>query len=167
MTEKNYRCVKSFFENHNLHYKLLNLLYKFLPAVIFVSYIIFVIFSAFTYGFTNMVFLKITLVPFFTFAIVSVFRKIFNAERPYEKYGITPTIAKDKKGQSFPSRHVASGFVISMAFLYVNGTLGIISFIIAVIIALTRVLSGVHFIRDVAIGALFSLIVGIIFIFIL
>jgi len=163
MTEKKYKDIKAFFERNSLLYKLLNILYNFLPAVVFASYIVFLAISLFTYTITSITFIKITLVPFFTFLIVSVFRKIFNAQRPYEKYDISPLIAKDKKGQSFPSRHVASGFIIAMAFLSVNVTMGIVFLIISVIIAITRVLAGVHFIKDVIVGAMFSLLVGLIF----
>ena len=48
------------------------------------------------------------LIPGVAFVVVSVFRRIYNAPRPYEKMDITPLIAKDKQGQSFPSRHVFS-----------------------------------------------------------
>lgn len=167
MTEKTYNCIRAYFENHSFIYKSLKLFYKLLPAVVFASYIIFIIISAFVQGILNTIFLKITLVPLCTFMIVSVFRKVFNAQRPYEKYNITPLVAKDKKGQSFPSRHVASGFIIAMAFLYVDLITGIIFLTISLIIAVTRVLAGVHFIKDVVAGALFSILMGSVFIFLL
>lgn len=167
MTEKMHHSIQEFFKSNSFMYKILKVSYKFLPAVVFASYILFIFVSAFIYGITDFTFLKITLVPFCTFAIVSVFRQIFNAQRPYEKYNITPLIAKDKKGQSFPSRHVASGFIIAMSFLYVNMILGIIFLIISAIIAITRVLAGVHFIKDVIAGALFSVIMGYILMFLL
>ena len=167
MTEKMYHNIQAFFKNNSLMYNILKASYKLFPAIIFASYILFIIVSAFIYGITDVTFLKVTLVPLCTFAIVSVFRKIFNAQRPYEKYGITPLIAKDKQGQSFPSRHVASGFIISMAFLYINMALGITFLIISLLIAITRVLAGVHFIKDVVAGALFSVIMGYILLFLI
>ena len=58
--------------------------------------------------------LKVILVPFITFAGVSVFRKCVNAKRPYTIYGTTPIVAKDKTGESMPSRHTASFTVIAI-----------------------------------------------------
>ena len=49
--------------------------------------------------------------PLDGFIVLSVFRYLINRPRPYEKFGIAPVIPKDKKGQSFPSRHVYSAFI--------------------------------------------------------
>lgn len=51
-------------------------------------------------------------VPAVSFILVSVFRAKLNARRPYEVYQFQPLIPKDKCGNSFPSRHVFSIFVI-------------------------------------------------------
>ena len=75
--------------------------------------------------------LKVILVPFITFAGVSVFRKCVNAKRPYTIYGTTPIVAKDKTGESMPSRHTASFTVIAMTWLYVNPAAGVIMLVLA------------------------------------
>ena len=165
MNKQRYHKIEEFFTKHSNLYNILKISYKLLPAIIFTSYILFIIILAFIYGIINTIYLKVVLVPLCVFVTVSIFRKLFNLQRPYEKMKITPLIPKDKKGQSFPSRHVASGFIISMAFLYVNPILGIIFIVISFLIALTRVLSGVHFIKDVIAGALYSLITSWYFIF--
>lgn len=46
------------------------------------------------------------LVPAVSFVVVTLFRKIVNEPRPYEKYDLPPVIDKDAGGKSFPSRHV-------------------------------------------------------------
>ncbi len=102
--------------------------------------------------FTNIV------VPFLGFVFVTIFRKVFNRQRPYEKFDMPPVIPKEKKGQSFPSRHVFSAFIIACAF-YLNSPLWMIGaalFVFAFIIAVIRVVAGVHFISDVLVGALFA-----------
>lgn len=89
-------------------------------------------------------------VPAFVFLSVTAFRKLFNRPRPYEVMELPPLIPKDKKGESFPSRHCASAFIIAGAFLYVNIYAGIAFFLLAAAVALSRVFAGVHFISDVA-----------------
>ena len=64
-------------------------------------------------------------------------------------------IPKDKKGQSFPSRHVYSAFIIAFTFMNVSAVnhiflyVGIVLALIAMLVAVIRVISGVHFISDV------------------
>ena len=50
-------------------------------------------------------------IPGISFVAVSIFRKCYNAKRPYEIYDFKPLIPKDTIGKSFPSRHVFSIFV--------------------------------------------------------
>ncbi|MCR5835381.1 MAG: phosphatase PAP2 family protein [Lachnospiraceae bacterium] len=131
-------------------------------ATTYVVYVIFSVFMASLLIKKDADFFRILLTTAVSFFIVSVFRKIFNRERPYEKFGEKSVIEKDKKGNSFPSRHVFSTFVIAMACLYVNLTLGIIMFVISISIAILRVVGGVHYISDVIAGALIGIISGVI-----
>ena len=75
---------------------------------------------------------------------------------------ITPLIAKDKQGQSFPSRHVFSAFMIGMCFLQVSGILAGIIFAVGVFLSVVRVLGGVHFLQDVIAGAVLGIAIGIV-----
>ena len=102
------------------------------------------------------------LIPGVAFVVVSVFRRIYNAPRPYEKMDITPLIAKDKQGQRFPSRHVFSAFMIGMCFLQVSGILAGIIFAVGVFLSVVRVLGGVHFLQDVIAGAVLGIAIGIV-----
>jgi membrane-associated phospholipid phosphatase len=88
-----------------------------------------------------------------SFVVLSIFRHILNWPRPYEVYEIPPLIDKDTRGNSFPSRHVFSICVIGTSMLYILPPLGTVLLCMAAVLAAARVLSGVHFIRDVAAGA--------------
>ncbi len=101
-------------------------------------------------------------IPGVSFVVVSLFRKVASAPRPYEVYGFTPALNKDTKGKSFPSRHVFSIFIVAMAYFQVSAVLGCILIIMGLALAVIRVVGGVHFIKDVIAGALIAIIIGII-----
>ncbi|CBZ49058.1 lipid phosphate phosphohydrolase 2 family protein [Streptococcus gallolyticus subsp. gallolyticus ATCC BAA-2069] len=105
--------------------------------------------------------LAFILIPALSFVLVSVVRKLLNAPRPYEIWNITPLILKNTKGQSMPSRHVFSATIISMAILRLNLILGIFFLILSLVIALCRVLGGVHYPRDVMAGFLVGIVCGL------
>lgn len=105
--------------------------------------------------------LAFILIPALSFMLVSVVRKLLNAPRPYEIWNITPLILKNTKGQSMPSRHVFSATIISMAILRLNLILGIFFLILSLVIALCRVLGGVHYPRDVMAGFLVGIVCGL------
>lgn len=103
------------------------------------------------------------IVPLDSFIILSVVRAFINRKRPYELYECASAIHKDKKGKSFPSRHVFSVFVIATTFLGVGCTLaGAILLFVGVCIAAVRVYCGVHFLSDVIAGAVAGVLSGVI-----
>lgn len=105
-------------------------------------------------------FLKAFFIPLICFILLSLFRKALNAPRPYEVFNAKPLIAKETQGKSFPSRHVFSIFVIATTF-YVCCPLpefGIIIFALGIALAILRVVSGVHFIKDVLAGAILGIL---------
>lgn len=101
-------------------------------------------------------------VPGVSFVIVTLFRKMYNAKRPYEVYDFEPVIQKNTLGKSFPSRHVFSIFVIAMTFFQVEPDLGIWFMVAGAILGALRVFGGVHFIKDVSVGALAGVVAGLI-----
>ncbi len=113
-------------------------------------------------GAIDPLFAKALLVPASGFAALTVVRKAVNAPRPYEVFDTPPVIAKDTSGKSFPSRHVFSIFVIGTAFLFCCPLpwAGWAVFALGVCLAVVRVVSGVHFPKDVIAGALFALAWG-------
>lgn len=98
------------------------------------------------------------LTPAISFVLLSVFRSYMNAPRPYEKLDIIPIIDKDTAGNSFPSRHVFSTFVIAATIYHVFPGIGLILMFVGLILATMRVLGGVHFPRDVIAGALIGIL---------
>lgn len=107
---------------------------------------------------------RVLIVPSNSFIILSVFRYLVNRPRPYEKFDIPPVIAKDTKGKSFPSRHVFSAMVIAMTFLLASpwSWLGVVFVVVAVLLAIVRVLSGVHYVSDVVAGGMFAVVAAVV-----
>ncbi len=106
--------------------------------------------------------LQALLVPGISFILVSVFRYLLNAPRPYEVTGKEPIIKRKGKGKSFPSRHTFSTFVIAVTVFYFWPVAGILTGIAGAALATARVLGGVHFLRDVIAGAIIGIGCGII-----
>ena len=104
------------------------------------------------------------LVPGVSFVLLSLFRKAVNRKRPYEVYGVPSLIPKDTQGNSFPSRHVFSIFVIAMTWLYLFPwkPAGMLLLAAGLLLAGLRVLAGVHFLSDVAAGALIGILSAVI-----
>ena len=105
-------------------------------------------------------FWKALLVPGVSFVVLSIFRKIINRPRPYETFNIPPVIPKDTKGNSFPSRHVFSATMIAMTFLLHSpwSWLGLIFLVVSILLAVVRVVSGVHYISDVVAGIVVAVV---------
>ena len=99
-------------------------------------------------------------IPAICFLTVTIFRKVINKQRPYEKLPIQSLIKKDKKGQSFPSRHVFSIFLIATLWFCFWKPVGIFLFIAGIFLAIVRVIGGVHFISDVCAGAALGILAG-------
>lgn len=104
--------------------------------------------------------LRCFLVPGVAFVVLSVVRDRINAKRPYEVLGIEPLIHKQTKGHSMPSRHVFCMFIIAVTFCWVLPPMGGVLLVMGVVLAFTRVVAGVHFPRDVIVGALCGLLSG-------
>jgi membrane-associated phospholipid phosphatase len=136
---------------------LLNVLDKLITAITFLCYPILL-----AYLFLNRSSLlpEAVLVPGVSFMIVTVFRRLYDSKRPYELYDFEPIIHKSTLGKSFPSRHVFSIFIIGMTFMQVQVDLGIWFMLLGVLLAVIRVFGGVHFIKDVTVGAAAGIILG-------
>lgn len=92
------------------------------------------------------------LIPAVSVILLSVIRLLIDRPRPYEKLQITPLFSKQTKGKSFPSRHIFSSFIIASTFSFVFPW-GWILFIPATLLAVIRVICGVHYPSDVIAGA--------------
>lgn len=161
MKGESYKTMSAYFSETKARSQTIKALHDVLPLVMYIFYPVQMITLAINNGIGSEVFLRFTLIPLCTLIFVTVIRALINAKRPYEVYDYTPAVHKDTKGKSFPSRHTVCAFIIAMAFLYVNFRVGVIMLVIAAIIGVTRVLAGVHFIRDVISGAAIGILIGV------
>lgn len=164
MNRNKYEKITSFFKNNKAANTALKIIYKYLPLLIFILYPIGIVWVFFK---QSEIFFQFVLVPLSVFLMITALRKLINEQRPYEKYGIQPVFAKNTKGKSMPSRHTASAFIISMAMLRINLYLGIGFLAVSFVIMISRVLAGVHYIRDVLVGMAISVVIGYIFLFLI
>lgn len=93
---------------------------------------------------------------------LSAARKLLDAPRPYEVYGLQPLMPRESPGKSFPSRHVFSIFVIAGCYLYLLPGEGAALLLLGVILAAIRVLAGLHFEKDVIAGAVIGLVSAVV-----
>lgn len=92
------------------------------------------------------------LIPGLSFLVLTLVRARINRPRPYEAWEIDPLIYKATRGNSMPSRHVFSSAVISMAWLSFCPPAGAVFLLLSAAAAWVRVLGGVHYPSDVAVG---------------
>ena len=95
-------------------------------------------------------------VPASAFVVGTLVRKLIDRPRPYTALGFTPLFPKDKTGQSMPSRHCFSAAAIAGAAWFVLPPLGAVLAVLGVLIAISRVVTGVHYISDVLAGLAFG-----------
>lgn len=95
-------------------------------------------------------------VPAAAFVAGTALRAAINRPRPYTALGYTPLFPKKDTGCSMPSRHCFSAAAIAVAAWGCWVPLGAALALLAGIIALSRVLTGVHYISDVVAGLAFG-----------
>ena len=126
--------------------------------------------SVLVYSGQNLFALHLSLVAAIPFFVVSLMRALINSPRPYEVFDIPELDAmrkNRKSGKSFPSRHVLSAFLIGILWLYFNTLYGIAAILFGLFMAIERVILGIHFPKDVIVGAVIGVLSGIIGILIL
>ncbi|MDO4170430.1 MAG: phosphatase PAP2 family protein [Lachnospiraceae bacterium] len=150
MKKQTYRNISEFIRNSEKKKMILIYANKILTALVYIAYPLSLV-AACMRGIDQL--LRSILIPAVCFVLLSVFRNWYNAPRPYEVIDMEPIIKKDTKGHSFPSRHVFSAFLISMVIFHLSKPCGVLLLFIATCIATVRVLGGVHFLKDVMVGA--------------
>ncbi|MFV0466076.1 MAG: phosphatase PAP2 family protein [Lachnospiraceae bacterium] len=159
MKQETFEYLARPFRENAAYKKALNIVNQTLTTVIFISYPAYL---ALLLMQKDPALLRCILVPGITFLLVTMFRMLVSAPRPYEIYSLEPLIKRDAAGKSFPSRHVFSIFIIAMAFLYTQPLIGIVTLFAGILLAAVRVISGVHFPKDVLAGALLGIGLGLI-----
>ena len=172
MTPERYKKLTDWLEGHPVLREGIILLNRWLPLVPFVCYPALLLllnlrwFAMLRVGRGGgaldfmQVIARAILVPGLAFWMGTLLRARLNFPRPYEQPGFVPLVPKSTRGNSCPSRHALSAAVLGMVWLYFYPAVGVGMLAIAALICLLRVLSGVHFIRDVLAGAAFGLVFG-------
>ncbi len=158
MNLEQYTKINNFFTRHSTAFSLLLMANRLLTACGFLLYPLLLVYLLAKKNLP--VIISFIIIPAFCFLAVTVFRKVVNKKRPYEKLPIQSLIKKDKKGQSFPSRHVFSIFLIATLWFCFWKPIGILLFIAGAFLAIVRVIGGVHFISDVCAGAFLGILAG-------
>ncbi len=157
MTEEQFVRMTAMIRSRKALVYFVNVMDKLITMIVFLAYPILLVYLYYTKsGFLVPAFI----VPAASFFLVTVFRRNYNAKRPYELYDFDPVIKKNTIGKSFPSRHVFSIFMIAMTFWQIDVILGFWVFVAGVLLAMLRVFGGVHFIKDVAVGAALGVLAG-------
>lgn len=99
-------------------------------------------------------------IPLTGLVLVSLLRRVIDAPRPYALLGVTPPMPHRGDGQSFPSRHLFSCAVITMIVLRSWPLWGVLLLLVTLLMAVIRVVGGVHWLRDVTFGVLLGVLSG-------
>lgn len=160
MTKEQYQQISAPFRRaSHKALSLLHFLNKGISGATFISFPILLFMVWITSSFTSAFFYGACAGAAFIF--VSLFRRIVNRKRPYEALDIDPLIHKKKSGQSFPSRHVFSIFLISVLWFPSSHLIGGLLLAGGVILGAIRVIGGVHYLSDVICGAMIGIIMGL------
>lgn len=100
------------------------------------------------------------LIPGTSFCVVSALRILIGRPRPYITNNIEPLIVKSDTKKSMPSRHVFSSTMIAMTVGCIFPALLAPLLALCLIIATVRILGGIHYPSDVAMGLLIGLLCG-------
>lgn len=95
------------------------------------------------------------------YVINSVIKHIVQRERPFTQ---DPTLIPllTESSYSFPSGHASSSFLAATIISYYFPKFRVVLFILAAIIAFSRVYVGVHYLTDVLAGAIEGVVIGLI-----
>ena len=140
--------------------KVLPLLCNVLTFLVYISYFVII---GFLVVFKDIKGLMIMIIPTgASFFAVSVARSVVNKPRPYEKMNITPLKSNPKSGKSFPSRHTFSAFAVAFSTYFIHPACFYVLITVAVMIAVLRVLCGMHYVKDVVVGFLIAAVLFLI-----
>lgn len=95
-------------------------------------------------------------VPGTVFVLGTALRAGINRPRPYEALGFTPLYPKSTQGQSLPSRHCFAAAAIAVTIGSYSPAAGAVLGLLALLLAVCRVLMGHHYPSDVAAGLVFG-----------
>lgn len=164
MNKENYVKLMNYWLRHRSFCKSLIAVEKAVEIAVIISYVALLFYSLYVNaGFA----LRSAVTSMIALYLCTLIRFVVNARRPYQVFETLPAMNKDTLGQSFPSRHLTSISVIAVSMLYMNIALGCVFFVLMLLMGALRVLLGVHFIKDVTVGAAIGAVIGVLGIYVL
>jgi membrane-associated phospholipid phosphatase len=154
-----YQISLGYLKEHDKLLKIVRFLNKTITKVTYLAYILLVCVKLWVEPWQGIKILYVAGIPYL---ILSFFRTKINTRRPYEVYSFTPLIARKSNGKSFPSRHVFSIFIIATLLYFQYCWLGVIFYGLGILLAIIRVVTGVHFPKDVVVGAIIGVLSGVV-----
>lgn len=97
-----------------------------------------------------------------TLLVARTWKFLFQINRPFVEFSLDPLILEN--GYSFPSEHTAVFFALTFVVFYLNKRLGWIFFILSVLVALSRIVLGVHYMSDIIGGLLLGCVISFLYI---
>ncbi len=161
--EKNYR----FYETRPKALRVLKTANLVLSALFFVAYGVALCITANALNEQTMEYdsmMRLLGAPLFCLLVVTVLRYGINRPRPYSEngVGITPLLIKQGNGdKSFPSRHLACAFVISVSLLPFYPVFGCLLLPFAFVLGYIRFALGLHYPSDLFGGAILGTLCGL------
>ena len=159
MNAEQYRAVINWFQAHPAAKNALRLVSRGSVALVYLGYLGLLAWLAWH---RMGQFWPALVVPAAAFVVGTLVRRIIDRPRPYTALGFTPLFPKDKPGQSMPSRHCFSAAAIAGAAWFAIRPLGLALAVLAVVIAVCRVVTGVHYISDVLAGLAFGAVFAVV-----
>jgi undecaprenyl-diphosphatase len=102
-----------------------------------------------------------------TGVLITIMKYLIGRMRPFEVVENSKSLVFDYRFESFntsfPSWHTGAMFSLLPFAFYVDKRLGYIMLIIGVIVGLSRIYSGFHYLSDVLFGGLFGYLIGYLF----
>ena len=153
-----YLKLNIYLHNHHTYKKIISFLEKYLTALFIFIYPCMIIYLIKI----KSPLLLITLIkPLSGLITVKCMRKVLNRPRPFEILPLTPAVFHNR-GESFPSNHTFSGAIISLMCLPLSLPLSIILFLMTILIGITRILCGLHYISDIIAAFIIAFIIYLI-----
>ncbi|MEI6400331.1 MAG: phosphatase PAP2 family protein [bacterium] len=98
------------------------------------------------------------LTGFFSWISARVIKNMFHTVRPYIEQNVVPLFYEP--GYSFPSEHVTIFTALSVAVFFLHRKCGIVLGVITILIAISRIIIGVHYPIDILGGFVLGGIIG-------
>ena len=159
MNKERYLNVLHWAEEKPIRKNILIGLNKVLPVVLASMYILSLCMCFFVYP---VYCIRLIIRPAACFILITIIRNVVKAPRPYDTYEFVPLCGYHPgKNKSFPSRHTGSAAIIALEIFHLWRFPGTIALIMAIIVAIVRVVCGNHYIKDVIIAFLVALLINI------